>query len=197
MIVGLGSRTSATSAGSSGSWPGMAIAFSSGYSPRRNAPRRSAARRLCTLRPSPSASRRRRPPPRRSVPGFAPGVFHSDLGVVNLPSGQPTLRMTGGAGCAPRRDHARRDASRDRADDDGRISVRLRAGHHIGGGGVRPAVTPPPRRAVRTCFADARCSPTPSPAARAQWQARAWKARVPPSSPASRAYCRRHPHRSR
>ena len=30
--------------------------------------------------------------------GFRKGVFFSDLGVVNLPSGQPTLRMTGGAG---------------------------------------------------------------------------------------------------
>jgi holo-[acyl-carrier protein] synthase len=29
--------------------------------------------------------------------GFRAGVFHSDLGVVNLPSGKPTLRMTGGA----------------------------------------------------------------------------------------------------
>jgi holo-[acyl-carrier protein] synthase len=29
--------------------------------------------------------------------GFRAGVFQSDLGVVNLPSGQPTLRMTGGA----------------------------------------------------------------------------------------------------
>jgi holo-[acyl-carrier protein] synthase len=29
--------------------------------------------------------------------GFRNGVFLSDLGVVNLPSGQPTLRMTGGA----------------------------------------------------------------------------------------------------
>lgn len=29
--------------------------------------------------------------------GFRQGVFFSDLGVVNLPSGQPTLRMTGGA----------------------------------------------------------------------------------------------------
>ena len=29
--------------------------------------------------------------------GFAQGVFHSDLGVVNLPSGQPTLRLTNGA----------------------------------------------------------------------------------------------------
>ena len=29
--------------------------------------------------------------------GFRNGVFFSDLGVVNLPSGQPTLLMTGGA----------------------------------------------------------------------------------------------------
>jgi holo-[acyl-carrier protein] synthase len=29
--------------------------------------------------------------------GFRRGVFFSDLGVVNLPSGQPTLEMTGGA----------------------------------------------------------------------------------------------------
>jgi holo-[acyl-carrier protein] synthase len=29
--------------------------------------------------------------------GFRDGVFFSDLGVVNLPSGQPTLHMTGGA----------------------------------------------------------------------------------------------------
>jgi holo-[acyl-carrier protein] synthase len=29
--------------------------------------------------------------------GFRRGVFHSDLGVVNLRGGQPTLRMMGGA----------------------------------------------------------------------------------------------------
>ncbi|MTJ84337.1 MAG: holo-ACP synthase [Telmatospirillum sp.] len=29
--------------------------------------------------------------------GFRSGVFWRDLGVVNLPSGQPTLRLTGGA----------------------------------------------------------------------------------------------------
>ena len=29
--------------------------------------------------------------------GFSHGVFHSDLGVENLPGGQPTLRLTGGA----------------------------------------------------------------------------------------------------
>jgi len=30
--------------------------------------------------------------------GFRNGVFFADLGVVNLPGGQPTLTMTGGAG---------------------------------------------------------------------------------------------------
>ena len=29
--------------------------------------------------------------------GFAEGVFMKDIGVVNLPSGQPTLALTGGA----------------------------------------------------------------------------------------------------
>ena len=29
--------------------------------------------------------------------GFAQGVHHSDLGVANLPSGQPTMLLTGGA----------------------------------------------------------------------------------------------------
>jgi holo-[acyl-carrier protein] synthase len=29
--------------------------------------------------------------------GFSNGVFHADLGVVNLPSGQPTLQLSGGA----------------------------------------------------------------------------------------------------
>jgi holo-[acyl-carrier protein] synthase len=29
--------------------------------------------------------------------GFSAGVFHSDMGVVNLRSGQPTMALTGGA----------------------------------------------------------------------------------------------------
>src|SRR5690348_11466342 len=33
--------------------------------------------------------------------GFRRGVFFSDLGVVNLPSGQPTMLMTGGAPAPP------------------------------------------------------------------------------------------------
>lgn len=29
--------------------------------------------------------------------GFSHGVFHSDMGVVNLPTGQPAMALTGGA----------------------------------------------------------------------------------------------------
>ncbi len=50
--------------------------------------------------------------------GFSRGVFFSDLGVVNLPSGQPTLLMTGGAADRLRRDHAGGDARPGRLDDD-------------------------------------------------------------------------------
>ena len=38
--------------------------------------------------------------------GFRRGVFFSDLGVRNLPSGQPTLHMTGGAAARLARHHA-------------------------------------------------------------------------------------------
>jgi holo-[acyl-carrier protein] synthase len=64
--------------------------------------------------------------------GFRRGVFFSDLGVVNLTSGQPTLRMTGGPACG---DHARRNGGRRRIDDDRRIPIRLRPGDHFGYGG--------------------------------------------------------------
>ena len=48
--------------------------------------------------------------------GFRKGVFWRDLGVVNLPSGQPSMRMTGGAlarreAMTPRGMHARVDVS--------------------------------------------------------------------------------------
>ena len=29
--------------------------------------------------------------------GFARGVFHRDMGVINLPGGRPTMQLTGGA----------------------------------------------------------------------------------------------------
>ncbi len=64
--------------------------------------------------------------------GFRDGVFFSDLGVVNLPSGQPTLLMTGGPPIGWR-DHPGGHGGRGVADDDRRISVRLCAGDHLGG----------------------------------------------------------------
>ena len=47
--------------------------------------------------PTPSALPPRRPAPRRSAPACARGVFWRDMGVVNLPSGKPTMELTGGA----------------------------------------------------------------------------------------------------
>ena len=38
--------------------------------------------------------------------GFRQGVFWRDMGVVNLPSGRPTLELTGGALQSARRPHA-------------------------------------------------------------------------------------------
>ncbi len=40
--------------------------------------------------------------------GLAGGVFWRDMGVVNLPSGKPTMELTGGAARAARGDHAGR-----------------------------------------------------------------------------------------
>ena len=47
--------------------------------------------------PTPSASRPRKPAPRRWAAAFREGVFWRDMGVVNLPSGKPTMHLTGGA----------------------------------------------------------------------------------------------------
>ena len=41
--------------------------------------------------------------------GLSRGVFWRDMGVVNLPSGQPTMRLTGGAAARARGDHAAGD----------------------------------------------------------------------------------------
>ena len=38
--------------------------------------------------------------------GIRAGVWWRDMGVVNLPSGRPTMELTGGAQAAARRDHA-------------------------------------------------------------------------------------------
>jgi holo-[acyl-carrier protein] synthase len=61
--------------------------------------RTKAARRTATLRPGTLAKRfaAKEACAKALGTGFSRGVFHSDMGVVNLPSGQPTLALTGGA----------------------------------------------------------------------------------------------------
>ena len=59
-------------------------------------------RRRCDRRMNRAASYARRYAAKEAAAkalgtGFRRGVFWRDLGVVNLPSGQPTLQMTGGA----------------------------------------------------------------------------------------------------
>ena len=59
-------------------------------------------RRRCDRRVSPAASYARRFAAKEAAAkalgtGFRQGVFWRDLGVVNLPSGQPGMRFTGGA----------------------------------------------------------------------------------------------------
>ncbi len=58
-----------------------------------------AARRTEALRPATYAKRwaAKEACAKALGTGFASGVFHSDIGVVNLPGGQPTLVLTGGA----------------------------------------------------------------------------------------------------
>jgi signal peptidase I len=59
-------------------------------------PRRRPARTIMPRR-WPSASPQRKPSPRQSEPASRQGVFMKDIGVVNAPSGAPTLALTGGA----------------------------------------------------------------------------------------------------
>src|SRR5512138_864919 len=59
-------------------------------------------RRRCERRANPGPSYAKRFAAKEAASkalgtGFRAGVFWRDLGVVNLPSGQPTLRLTGGA----------------------------------------------------------------------------------------------------
>jgi holo-[acyl-carrier protein] synthase len=61
-----------------------------------------AERRKCERRANRSASYARRFAAKEACSkalgtGFRNGVFWRDLGVVNLPSGQPSMRLTGGA----------------------------------------------------------------------------------------------------
>src|SRR5438309_10708420 len=78
-------------------------------------------RRRCERRANPGPSYARRFAAKEAAAkalgtGFRGGVFWRDLGVVNLPSGQPSMRMTGGAlarleAMTPRGMHARVDVS--------------------------------------------------------------------------------------
>jgi len=59
-------------------------------------------RRRCDRRANPAASYARRFAAKEATSkalgtGFRSGVYWRDLGVVNLPSGQPGMRLTGGA----------------------------------------------------------------------------------------------------
>ncbi len=61
--------------------------------------RKRAARRTESLRPGTFAKRfaAKEACAKALGTGFSAGVFHSDLGVANLPSGQPTMKLTGGS----------------------------------------------------------------------------------------------------
>lgn len=61
--------------------------------------RAKADRRTETLRPATYAKRwaAKEACAKALGTGFSGGVFHSDMGVVNLPSGQPVMVLTGGA----------------------------------------------------------------------------------------------------
>ncbi len=58
-----------------------------------------AERRTASLRPATYAKRwaAKEACAKALGTGFSHGVFHGDMGVVNLPTGQPTLVLTGGA----------------------------------------------------------------------------------------------------
>ena len=75
-------------------------------SPIPSAPRPSGA--PSGPRPMPSASPPRRPAPRRLGTGFRAGVFFRDMGVVNLPSGRPTMAAHRRRAGAARGHHAAR-----------------------------------------------------------------------------------------
>ena len=57
---------------------------------------RADARKIAS-KPTPSVSQRRKRVPRRLARASAGGVWWRDMGVVNLPSGRPTMKLTGGA----------------------------------------------------------------------------------------------------
>ena len=81
--------------------------------------------------------------------GFRAGVFWRDMGVVNLPSGRPTMELTGGAKRRLRRDHARRLRGAHRSHHHRRGADGAGLRHHFGGrrdGGLKQ------RRAVGSTY---------------------------------------------
>ena len=95
MIIGIGS-TSATSSGSRNRSSGSASASSTASSPTSSEPRPHRAR---TPRAGTLAKRfaAKEAFSKAVGTGFKRGVFMKDIGVVNAPSGAPTLQLTGGA----------------------------------------------------------------------------------------------------
>ena len=63
--------------------------------------------------------------------GFRRGVFFSDLGVVNLPGGQPTLVMTGGSADRLRAITPAGMIAQRASDDDRRIPICVCAGDYL------------------------------------------------------------------
>ena len=64
--------------------------------------------------------------------GFRQGVFWRDMGVVNLPSGRPTLELTGGALQALAEPYARGSRSAHRPHHHRRLSHGSGDRHHLG-----------------------------------------------------------------
>ena len=82
--------------------------------------------------PTPSASPPRRPAPRRWAPACSQGVFWRDMGVVNLPSGQPDHGADRGRSRAARGDHPGRLRGPHRPDPDRRFPAGPGHCDHLG-----------------------------------------------------------------
>ena len=77
--------------------------------------------------------------------GIRGGVFWRDMGVVNLPSGKPTMQLTGGAAARLASLIPAGHQAGDPPDHHGRFSARPGLGHHRGSAG-RGAITAANRR---------------------------------------------------
>ncbi len=67
--------------------------------------------------------------------GLRHGVYWRDMGVINLPSGRPTLRLTGGAARQLSRHHAGGLRGAHRLDSDRRFPARRGDRDHLGAAG--------------------------------------------------------------